>query len=121
MCRAGYDAARAREKRGGSPSGGYYCLVSMTLLSGYLKNRDPCLVIFCHFTFNAALWSSIYLPEALVTEKAADLLKQLESAWADGPGKPGSGMLGKTVKVKLYLESTCPPSSGELSLWTTHS
>ena len=79
------------------------------------------LVIFCHFTFNAALWSSIYLPEALVTEKAADLLKQLENAWADGPGKPGSGMLGKTVKVKLYLELTRPPSSGELSLWTTHS
>ena len=46
---------------------------------------------------------NLVLPEALITEKAGELLAQLEKAWADGPGKPGSGMPGKTFKVKPEL------------------
>ena len=41
---------------------------------------------------------SVHVPEALISEKAAGLLGQLEKAWAGGPGKPGSG---KAVKVKF--------------------
>ena len=63
------------------------------------------------------------MPDALVTGKASELLDKLEKAWTDGPGKSGSGMPGKTLKVefKLHRFENPGPSPGELSLWPAHS
>ena len=47
---------------------------------------------------------SVHVPEALISEKAAGLLGQLEKAWAGGPGKPGSGKAVKATKA--------PPKEG---------
>ena len=47
--------------------------------------------------------------EALITERAASLLEQLRKAWTDGPGKPDTGMLGKTIKVNFDELCKGPP------------
>ena len=47
--------------------------------------------------------------EALITERAASLLEQLRKAWTDGPGKPDTGMLGKTIKMNFDELYKGPP------------
>ena len=47
--------------------------------------------------------------EALITERATSLLEKLRKAWTDGPGKPDTGMLGKTIKVNFVKLCNGPP------------
>ena len=103
FCRAGYDAARAREKRGGPPSGVIPCFAADKNLSFPTLMDTFWFALSCCLASKSILSLWFVLPDALITAKAGQLLGQLEKAWADGPGKPGSGMLGKTFKVEFEL------------------